>query len=293
MHARASRGAPGWQRAGRCGPGRRIALARRRSARRHGGRPRATPGRGVCGRRTASQAVLRGPRAIQTRRASGAPVAAGRPGAFCGRRRAFLIRKGVVTVAGRVVGLVAVDPLGGAQIRERLDRRRGRGQPVGPRGGQTIVSQHISGRLVVRAVGPVRGVRRGASVRPLAGVAARGFLGGQRWVRRYGRVPVLSKCRVPRLYSRVPQCVPRSAPRLRKSSGRRPGSLRGLPVRARPVGRGTGHRTGLIRPIVPGCRRPVGRRSLRVNRGEWIGPGWQVRLEVIVPTPADLLSRPC
>ena len=179
-----------------------------------------------------------------TRRARGAPVAVGPAGrvprAAPGSPHPHGCRHG----RRAAVGLVAVDPLGGAQIREWLDRRRGRGQPVGLRGGQPVVSQHIPGRLVVRAVGPVRGVRRGAPVAPrrdgrpglprraAAGTAIRAGTRAQQIPR---APPLLPRCPV----------VPRSVPRLRESSGRRPGGVRGLSVRARPVGRGTGDRTGL------------------------------------------------
>ena len=178
-----------------------------------------------------------------------------RPAALGGRRTGLLILEIVVRVAGRFVGLVAVDLPGGIQVRERLDRRRGRSKSVRLRGGQPIVRQRdVPSRLVVEVVGPVRGVGRGASVGGPARTAAVGILIGQRRIRRYGRVAVLRESCVPRLRCRVPPFLPLV------------GRLRSRGPRRRPVGS-----------------------SLRVHRGERIGSGGEIRLEVIVGVPTGLL----
>ena len=182
-------------------------------------------------------------------------MATGQPAALRGRRTGLLILEIVIRVAGRFVGLVAVDLLGGIQVRERLDRRRGRSESVRLRGGQPIVRQReVPSRLVVEVVGPVRGVGRGASVGGPARTAAVGILIGQRRIRRYGRVAVLRESCVRRLPGRVPPFLPLV------------GRLRSRGPRRRPVGS-----------------------SLRVHRGERIGSRGEIRLEVIVGVPIGLL----
>ena len=104
------------------------------------------------------------------------------------------------------------------------------GQRVGLRGGQSVVSQRIPGRLVVRAVGPVGGVRRGAACpsrrdgRP--GLPPRAAVGTA--------IPAGTRAqqtpRAPPLFLGAPVRAP--APRILRARPRqRPGAARSSPPR--------------------------------------------------------------
>ena len=291
------------------GAGRRIPTARHCPA---GGHPRCLG----AGRRGLAGEAARGPGRASRRSAGRSPrpwsglarhplgpaVPAARLAAARRRSRrlpalllpALLLPGSLVPVPGRLVRLVAVAPSGGTQIGERLDRRRRRRESVGLRRGQPVIGQRVPGAVVLpRAVGLVDGVGRHTAVTAAGRTRTFGLVVRHGRIGRHGRVAVSGVPGLPRL--RDVWGLP-AAQAVCAGAGARAGhgGLARLIVpraRARAGGRWTGVRgtaagrgirlTGPARVTSVG-RRPVGRRSLRVDRGERVGAGRQERLEVVL-----------
>ena len=220
------------------------------------------------------------------------------PRSFCPRSfcpRSFCPGASSRCPDGWLVRLVAVAPSGGTQIGERLDRRRRRRESVGLRRGQPVIGQRVPGAVVLpRAVGLVDGVGRHTAVTAAGRTRTFGLVVRHRRIGRHGRVAVSGVPGLPRLRD-VRGLPAAQAVCARAGAGAGHGGLARLIVpRARARGRRTGVRWTGVRGTAAGRgirltgpaqvtsagRRPVGRRSLRVDRGERVGAGRQERLEV-------------